>query len=101
MEPAQRARRHFYRVIELTEGMAAGPYVALAENVAVRHQDVAEFEHLLEQAIEIDPDARREWRLANLLMQRRARWLLGRIDQLFAEEPAATGAADVFWLDPR
>jgi len=26
-----------------------------------------------------------EWRLVNLVMQRRARWLLGRSDKLFAD----------------
>jgi predicted anti-sigma-YlaC factor YlaD len=40
---------------------------------------------LLERALRIDPDARPEWRLANLVVQRRARWLLARIDLLFAD----------------
>ena len=31
----------------------------------------------------VDPDVRPEWRLVNLVMQRRARWLLSRIDDLF------------------
>jgi predicted anti-sigma-YlaC factor YlaD len=53
--------------------------------VAVSQQDRAEFESLLNRALTIDPDARPEWRLANLIMQRRARWLLSRVDQLFAE----------------
>jgi predicted anti-sigma-YlaC factor YlaD len=51
----------------------------------VRSQDRAEFERLLKRALEIDPDARPEWRLANLVMQRRARWLLARTDSLFAK----------------
>ena len=33
----------------------------------------------------IDVDARPEWRLANLIMQRRARWLLSREDDLFLD----------------
>jgi len=40
---------------------------------------------LLERALAIDVDARPEWRLANLIMQHRARWLLSRSDELFAE----------------
>ncbi len=84
-EPAARAYRRFARAVELTEGQAAGPFVALAENVAVRRQDRVEFERLLRQALAIDLDARPQSRLANLIMQRRARWLLGRMDELFAE----------------
>ncbi len=39
----------------------------------------------LKRALEIDADAKPEWRLSNLVMQRRARWLLSRADQLFLE----------------
>jgi hypothetical protein len=31
----------------------------------------------------MNPDAKPEFRLANLVMQRRAKWLLSRSDQLF------------------
>ena len=61
------------------------PYLTLAETVSVRLQDRKEFESLLKRALEIDPDARPEWRLANLVGQRRARWLLARADLLFAD----------------
>jgi hypothetical protein len=40
----------------------------------------------LEKALAVDVDARPEWRLANLVMQRRARWLLERIDDLIIPE---------------
>jgi predicted anti-sigma-YlaC factor YlaD len=33
----------------------------------------------------VNADAAPQWRLANIVMQRRARWLLARTDQLFAE----------------
>jgi predicted anti-sigma-YlaC factor YlaD len=59
--------------------------VALAETVSVKTQNRAEFESLLQRALAIDPDAKPEWRLANLIMQRRARWLLSRTDELFVE----------------
>jgi len=81
----ERARRHFERAMTLSEGLRAAPLVSLAETVSVRTQDKKEFESLLKRALAIDVDARPEWRLANLVMQRRARWLLGRIDLLFAE----------------
>ena len=81
----QRARAHFARAVELSEGRHAGPYVSLAESVAVDKRNRAEFESLLRRAIQVDPGARREWRLANLVMQRRARRLLERADELFPE----------------
>jgi hypothetical protein len=46
---------------------------------------------LLKQALAIDPNAKPEWRLANLVMQRRAKWLLSRIDQLFLRASPAEG----------
>ncbi|PWT72312.1 MAG: hypothetical protein C5B46_06965, partial [Proteobacteria bacterium] len=84
-DPAARARTHFDRAIALSHGQQAAPYVALAEAVAVSKQDRAEFESLLGKALAIDVDADPERRLANIVMQRRARWLLSRTDQLFAE----------------
>jgi predicted anti-sigma-YlaC factor YlaD len=81
----ERARRHFDRAMILSNDLRAAPLVALAETVSVRSQNRAEFVSLLERALKIDPDARPEWRLANLVMQRRARWLLSRADLLFVE----------------
>jgi hypothetical protein len=57
----------------------------LAEAVSVNRQDREEFESLLKQALAIDPGARPEWRLSNIVMQRRARWLLSREDELFVK----------------
>ena len=84
-DPAERARKHFARAVELSGGHSAGPYIALAEAVSVEKQDRAEFERLLQRALAIDPDKKPEMRLANLIYQRRARWLLARADELFAE----------------
>jgi predicted anti-sigma-YlaC factor YlaD len=81
-DPAARARKRFERAMELSRGFQAGPLVSLAESVALEKQDRAEFEALLNKALQIDVDARPEFRLANLVMQRRARWLLSRIDDL-------------------
>ncbi len=85
--PETRARAHFARAMELTDGQQAAPLVALAEAVSVQNQDVAEFRALLKQALAIDPDARPEWRLANLVMQRRATWLLSQTEDLFLLAP--------------
>lgn len=77
-----KARQHFARAVELSGGNQAGPYVSLAESVALQQQNAVEFKALLDQALAVKVDARPEWRLVNTLMQRRAAWLLGRIDDL-------------------
>jgi predicted anti-sigma-YlaC factor YlaD len=93
-DPGERARKHFVRAIELSNGHLASPYVTLAEAVAIEKQDKAEFELLLKKSLAIDPDAVPESRLANHLAQHRARWLLGRIDDLFL--PASDAAKESF-----
>lgn len=84
-DPMARAREHFARAQQLSGGADAAPLVALAESVCVPQQRRAEFEALLREALRIDPDLVPESRLANVLAQRRARWLLSRIDNLFIE----------------
>ena len=80
-----KAREHFSRAVDLQEGKSPGPYVALATGVSVAKQDRAEFEKLLAQALEIDPDGDPSTRLVTLITQRRARALQTRIDSLFAQ----------------
>jgi len=80
----QRARQHFARAVELSKGLSAGPYVTLASSVSVAAQDRAEFERLLNQALAIDVDKDPTLRLANIITQRRARFLLENGNDLFA-----------------
>ena len=82
---AARSKAHFDRAVDLTDGQLASPFVSYAESVSVQKQNRAEFKSLLKQALAVDPDGRPEWRLSNLIMQRRARWLLSREDSLFLE----------------
>ena len=82
-DPAVRARQHFARAMELSGGADAAPLLALAEAVCVPQQRRAEFEALLKQALHLDIDRANENRLANLVVQRRARWLLSRTGHLF------------------
>ena len=82
-DPADRARRHFVRAMELSGGQDAAPLLALAEAVCVPQQQKAEFKALLKQALQIDSERASEMRLANLVAQRRARWLLSRAEHLF------------------
>ena len=90
-DPMTRARRHFERAMQLGGGTQAGPLVSFVEAVSIQQQNHTEFTTLLNQALQINPDARPESRLVNLVMQRRARWLLSRADELFAnaEPPSA------------
>jgi predicted anti-sigma-YlaC factor YlaD len=82
-DPAERSRQHFERALALSKGLQAGPMVSYAEAVSVQKQDLKQFQTLLDQALTIDLDVKPEWRLANLVMQRRAKWLQSRTDQLF------------------
>lgn len=79
-----RAKEHFARAVELQKGLLPGPYVSLATGVAVATQDRAEFERLLKMALAIDPEKDPSNRLVTLVMQKRARLLLDRIDERFA-----------------
>lgn len=82
-DAAARAQREFDRAVAESAGRLAAPYVAYAEAVPVQRQQAAEFRRVLAQALAVNPDADPADRLANLVAQRRARWLLSRIDDLF------------------
>ena len=81
-DPALRSKKHFDRAMKLSGGKLASPLVSFAESVSVQNQNRAEFQALLDQALAINPDAVTESRLQNLVAQRRARWLLSRVDDL-------------------
>lgn len=81
----ERARKELAKSLELAKGRRAAPYLAFAESVSVGQQDRKEFTELLDAALAVNVDAAPEYRLANIVAQRRARWLLSRIDDLFVE----------------
>jgi len=89
----ERAREHFRRAVELSGGADPTPFVTMAQSVSVAAQDRAEFRDLLGRAIAADPDRLPNHRLATLLLQRKARVLLEREDELFLE-PDTTSAED-------
>ena len=78
-------RQHYDRALELSEGHSAGLYVAYAEAVSVPTQNAAEFREMMEKALAVDVDADPDNRLVNLIAQRRATWLLDRIDDLILD----------------
>lgn len=79
----EKARTHFKRALELAKGRKASPFVSYVETISVRNQDREEFQRLLQHALLIDPDKTPETRLINLIVQRRARWLLAHEEDLF------------------
>jgi predicted anti-sigma-YlaC factor YlaD len=81
----RKLREHFDRALDLSGGNQAGLYVAYAEAVSISNQDRSEFVSLLNQALAIDPDQHKDVRLANIVAQQRARWLLGRVDDLILD----------------
>jgi predicted anti-sigma-YlaC factor YlaD len=84
-DKAARARQHFNRAVELSKGLQAGPYVAYAENVLIPAKDRQEFEQMLKKALAVNVNEDPSRRLQNLILQRRARWLLTRSDKLFPQ----------------
>jgi len=78
-----RAKEHFDRAVTLSGGQSAFAYVTMATGVAQPAKDRREFERLLRAAIAIDVSKRPALRLANLIAQKRARFLLSQIDRVF------------------
>jgi predicted anti-sigma-YlaC factor YlaD len=76
-------RHHYERALALSLGRRASLFVGYAEAVPLPGQDRAGFRELLEKALAVDLDADPGHRLMNVIAQRRASWLLGRIDELF------------------
>ena len=86
------ARAHYERALALSGGKRASVHLALAEDVAVQEQNLAEFRALLDQALMIDPDAQPNLRLVNTLARRRAEWLSARIPDLFIDVDQTEGS---------
>lgn len=94
---AGRAREHYARALELSGGGKASPHVSLATALTIKAQDRDEFEELLGKALAVDVEARPDDRLANEFAQRKARWLLQHVDDLFLtaeDDPALAPLPD-------
>ncbi len=85
----EKARYHFQKALEISGGLKASPYIALATSVSVRNQDAGEFKDLLTEALAIDPDSSVENRLVNILSRRKAEWLLEHVSDYFLLEPGS------------
>lgn len=82
----ERARNHMERAMALSAGRKISPLVTFAGTVSVRTQDRKGFLDLLDRALAFDArSAAKRHRVANLVSQRRALRLKGRVDELFLE----------------
>jgi predicted anti-sigma-YlaC factor YlaD len=79
------ARQHFERALQLSSNKKLGAYVTFAEAVAVDQQDKKEFTSLLQKVIAYDVDSDPAHQLVNVIAQQRAKWLLSRTSDLFAD----------------
>ena len=77
------AAHYFDDAIRLSAGRSAGAYLAKAEGIAQPAGDKAAFVALLQQALAVQDAPDSPHTLANEVMRRRARWLLGNADDLF------------------
>ncbi|MCA1827551.1 MAG: TRAP transporter TatT component family protein [Myxococcales bacterium] len=83
----EKQKAHFDRALALAQGEKISPLVTYAEAVSGPAQKKAEYEALLKQAASFDvdqPKARKN-RLANILSQRRAAYLLKHEDDVFPD----------------
>jgi predicted anti-sigma-YlaC factor YlaD len=83
----QKQKQHFDRALQLAKGEKISPLVTYAQAVSGPAQNKREYETLLKQAASFDveqPKARKQ-RLANVLAQRRARYLLAHQDDVFPD----------------
>ncbi|MDR2552604.1 MAG: TRAP transporter TatT component family protein [Treponema sp.] len=80
----ERAEIHYQKALEKSRGRSAGPYVSYAQAVAVPAQNYEVFKSNLEAALAIDPSEDGSNALANIISQRKARYLLEKAPELFA-----------------
>lgn len=79
----ERATEHYQRARELSRGRRLSPLLSYAESVLLPQQKKPEFQAVLDEVLAFELDKAPESRVANIIAQRRAKWLLGRMSELF------------------
>ncbi|MGE5343851.1 MAG: TRAP transporter TatT component family protein [Candidatus Omnitrophota bacterium] len=82
---ATKARQNFEKAVQVSHGKRTSPYLSLATSVSIKEQNLKEFTDLLNKALQINPDDDPPNRLANILNQQKASWLLAHADNFFVE----------------
>jgi predicted anti-sigma-YlaC factor YlaD len=81
----EKAELHYKRALEKSKGLSVSPYVSYAQAVAVPAQNYEIFKENLQAALAIDASADPSNTLVNIINQRKARYLLGKAEELFAD----------------
>jgi predicted anti-sigma-YlaC factor YlaD len=85
----RRAAEEYERSVAFTGGNAAGPHVSYAMGVMLPQQKRKEFEDLMRKALAVDVDREPRLRLANVLAQLYAQYLVDHLDELFVSDKEA------------
>lgn len=78
-----KAKFHFERAVEIAGDIKAGPYLSYATSITIKEGDHEAFIKYLETALAIDVDKSPENRMANIVAQQKAQWLLDHIEDFF------------------
>lgn len=74
---------HFNRAMALNQGRSISPLILLAESACIKQQNRQRFESLLTESLTFNVNRYPEYRLANIMAQRKARYLLDNVDSFF------------------
>jgi predicted anti-sigma-YlaC factor YlaD len=74
---------HFSRAMALNQGRSISPLVLLAQSACIKQQNRQRFKSLLKQSLAFDVNRYPEYRLVNIMAQRKARYLLDNVDSFF------------------
>ncbi len=79
----QVARDYFTKAVQASSGEDCSVYVRFAESVCIKNQNKDEFIENLNYVLNFNVESAKELRLTNTMAKSRAKWLMGRIDELF------------------
>jgi len=82
----EKAKYHFDRAVELSEGLNPSPYLSYATTISIQDQNADEYRSLLEKALAIELEQDPDNLLANSIMQEKAQWQLDHIEDFFLLE---------------
>ncbi len=71
------------QAFKVSGGKTVGPYITYATSFSIPQQDIDSFKENLEKALSIDPDDNPSTRLATIISQRKAAWLLENAENYF------------------
>jgi predicted anti-sigma-YlaC factor YlaD len=81
----EKAHAHFDTAVSLSRGGKVGPYLDMAVSVAIKTQDVALFDAMLDSARAVPVDSFPSWRLLNTLKLQQVRRYEERRNELFLD----------------